>query len=495
MAEIFRPPFLQVESSAGVPVSGAKLYFYQAGTTTDQAVYQDSGLTTPHAQPVVADANGIFAAIYLSATTYKVVLKDASGVTIATYDNINTTASSNSVLDGSFRVQNTADTTKQIAFSASSITAGTTRTFTWPDVNGTVLTTGNTATLAQALGGTSTTVVLAPNTLAQERALGVQPVNLGLAASVAASALTVSLKGIDGNDPSATNPVTIPFRNVTAATGTPSYLTITAATSIVISSGSTMGFTSGTIGRLWIVGFNDGGTFRLGLVNALSGTSIMALRDGIYSSTAEGGAGAADSAQVIYTGSAVSSKAMTVLGYLEATEATAGTWATAPSLIKVRSSGDPLPGDKIQTPASRSASSATGTTIVPADDTIPQNTEGDQYMSQAITPNSAANLLIVKHIGYYGHSVAGTVFSVALFRDSTAGAIGTAMGFNNSTNNPVSAGMVLEYPVIAGSTSSTTFKIRAGAANAGTTTFNGINGARLHGGVLFSTLQIDEVMA
>src|ERR1041385_5219094 len=29
---------------------------------------------------------------------------------------------------------------------------------------------------------------------------------------------------------------------------------------------------------------------------------------------------------------------------------------------------------------------ATGTTTVPIDDTVPQNTEGDEYMSRAITP-------------------------------------------------------------------------------------------------------------
>jgi len=40
--------------------------------------------------------------------------------------------------DGGFRVRNTADNTKQIAFSASGITTGTTRTLTVPDENGTL---------------------------------------------------------------------------------------------------------------------------------------------------------------------------------------------------------------------------------------------------------------------------------------------------------------------------------------------------------------------
>lgn len=67
------------------------------------------------------------------------------------------------------------------------------------------------------------------------------PYNLGLAVSAASSALTIALKGADGNDPSSTNPVLIPYRNVTPATGTPSFLKVEAASSLVISSGSTLG--------------------------------------------------------------------------------------------------------------------------------------------------------------------------------------------------------------------------------------------------------------
>ena len=73
----------------GAVSAGAKLYFYQTGTTTDQTVYSDGDLATAHAQPVVADSNGEFAAIYLdpdATTLYKVVLKDASDNTLWTAD-------------------------------------------------------------------------------------------------------------------------------------------------------------------------------------------------------------------------------------------------------------------------------------------------------------------------------------------------------------------------------------------------------------------------
>src|SRR6185369_16273900 len=91
------------------------------------------------------------------------------------------------------------------------------------------------------------------------------PINMGLAVSAAGSALTIALKGADGNDPSATNPVLIPFRNATEITGTPTWMTITAAQSLVVSSGSRLGVTSATAFRLWVVGFNDASTFRLGV--------------------------------------------------------------------------------------------------------------------------------------------------------------------------------------------------------------------------------------
>ncbi len=343
------------------------------------------------------------------------------------------------------------------------------------------------ATNAQALAGTSTTLGLVPANLAQERTLDPQPVNLGMAASVGSSALTVALKGIDGNDPSPTNPVVVTFRNATASTGTPTTLTVTAATSIIVPSTATMAFASGVIGRLWVVAFNDAGTFRLGLVNALSGTSIMALRDGIYSSTLI--AAASNSAQVIYTGTAVTSKAMTVLGYIEATEATAGTWATAPSLIKLWQPGDPLPGDTLQRQRSVTGARVTGTTQTPYDNTIPQNTEGDQYFSIPITPQSGANVAWLR---------AGTEWTASaswvlhFHQDAIANAI-YAQTFGSPANGSLASN--IEFMQQFASAALTTFKLRAGVSGAATLQLNSNNNAAIMGGVSYSYMEVLEVMA
>jgi hypothetical protein len=90
MSQLFALPKQIPLSSAGGLLPGAKLYFYATGTTTHQAVYQDIGLATPHANPVVADAAGVFAAIYLGQfdTDYRVRLETAAGVLVYQLDNV-----------------------------------------------------------------------------------------------------------------------------------------------------------------------------------------------------------------------------------------------------------------------------------------------------------------------------------------------------------------------------------------------------------------------
>lgn len=325
------------------------------------------------------------------------------------------------------------------------------------------------------------------------------PVNASITASVGASALTIALKGADGNDPSSTNTVLLPFRSATAGTGSLTVRSVTAATSLVISSGSTLASANSTALSVWVVAFDDAGTIRLGAINCLSGTSIAALStNALASSTAEGGAGAADSAHVFYTGTAVTTKPYVVLGRLiwNTGLATAGTWNAAPDVIVNYGPGVKLPGDHVQTVESADAALASGTTQLPLDDTIPQNTEGDQYMSQAITPTAASNVLEITHQGNYTTGNTGFNIAAALFQDSTANAL-AARHAAKDISNPAPAAVDLFYRMRAATTSSTTFKIRAGSAVAGTTAFNGTSTgpARYYGGVFYSRLKIVEIVA
>lgn len=63
---ILDQPFIQLNMASGEAYSGAKAYFTQTGTTIAVAVYQDAALTVPHTNPVVANAEGRFPAIFVA---------------------------------------------------------------------------------------------------------------------------------------------------------------------------------------------------------------------------------------------------------------------------------------------------------------------------------------------------------------------------------------------------------------------------------------------
>jgi len=130
---------------------------------------------------------------------------------------------------------------------------------------------------------------------------------------------------------------------------------------------------------------------------------------------------------------------------------------------------------------------ATGTTVMPYDDTIPQITEGDEYMTVTITPKSATNKLVIKANAFTGSSVGGAQ-TMALFQDTTADALSATSDFFGAAAYQ----MAFEYEMISGTTSATTFKIRMGGT-AGTLTFNGQVGARKFGAINKSIISVEEI--
>jgi hypothetical protein len=327
---------------------------------------------------------------------------------------------------------------------------------------------------------------------------GLSLINGTLTAAVGSSALTIAVKTKAGGDPSASDPVYVSFRNATAATGDYTTIALTAATSFVVSSGSTLGASSATAFKLWVVGFNDGGTFRLGVINCLSGKNIYPLGGWpIASSTAEGGSGGADSAHVFYTGSAVTSKAYTILGYAswETGLTTAGTWDAAPTRLHLFERGDKLPGDIISRVVTDYVAAGTTATTIADDDTIPQITEGAEFITAAITPVSAANFLSIRASLFV--SSTGQRASAALFQDATADALSSGQTSDLGTAAALTMRpLVIEHHMLAGTTSSTTLRLRAGpsSTSAGTLTMNGYNSSRVHGGVARSYLRVMEMV-
>jgi hypothetical protein len=152
----------------------------------------------------------------------------------------------------------------------------------------------------------------------------------------------------------------------------------------------------------------------------------------------------------------------------------------------------PPNGTILQVVNTQTGAVATGTGTIPIDDTIPQNTEGDQYMSLAITPTSATSNLKIEVVWNGTNSGGSHTLTVALFQDTTANALAASSQFGGAGGGLEQ--VTFTHYMAAGTTSATTFKVRAGAA-AGTTTFNGAGGARYLGGVYASSITITELKA
>lgn len=154
-----------------------------------------------------------------------------------------------------------------------------------------------------------------------------------------------------------------------------------------------------------------------------------------------------------------------------------------------------VPGVVVQNVHVSDSAVATGTTLMPTDDTIPQNTEGDEYMTLAITPASTTNRLVIEVVAVAasttGPATAGDAVVLALFQDLTAGALAATWAHVDSDNTGHT--FVLRHEMAAGTVSATTFKARMGANKAGTTTFNGHTSARALGGVMSSSINIMEI--
>lgn len=137
---------------------------------------------------------------------------------------------------------------------------------------------------------------------------------------------------------------------------------------------------------------------------------------------------------------------------------------------------------------------ATGSTTIPLDDTIPQNTEGVEYMTLAITPKSTTNKLLIEAMFFGSFAIAGgSDIVVALFQDTTANALAAVAQYMATSTGRMT--IPLQHYMTAGTTSSTTFKIRAGSNNAGTTTFNGFSGGRVFSTIPKSFIKITELKA
>ena len=133
----------------------------------------------------------------------------------------------------------------------------------------------------------------------------------------------------------------------------------------------------------------------------------------------------------------------------------------------------------------------TGSTDMPNDNSVPQNGEGTEIVTGAITPASATNKLLFL-VNLQASINAATWGVAGLFQDTTAGALAASYAYCPA--NGGGAHIAFTHYMDAGTTSSTTFKLRAGAqSGSNTITINGNAGNQTMGGVAHTGFQIWEI--
>lgn len=143
----------------------------------------------------------------------------------------------------------------------------------------------------------------------------IQPIS----ASVASSALTVTLLS-----------TILDFRSTTLGSGVITTVVVPSTISIVCPSTATLGTINAVQSRIAVIAINNAGTVELALVNMSGGSGLD--ETGLISTTAI--AAASNSETLYYSTTARTSVAYRLVGYVESTQATAGTWATSPSTVQ-----------------------------------------------------------------------------------------------------------------------------------------------------------------
>jgi hypothetical protein len=235
-----------------------------------------------------------------SGQSYKFVLKTSTGTTIGTYDNISS-------------VQNS------VAADIAALQAADT-TFALKGAN-----TDITSLNAPALGAATATTATANDN----------------STKVATTAFVTTASGSDIFSfpnptltgaltlPVSTTPVTLAFRSTTAGSGVATTVTGTPA-ALVVPNGATLGTTNAIQSTIVEVLINNAGTLERAVINLSGGNNLS--ENGLINTIAI--STGSDSADVFYSTTARSNVAYRVVRSITSTQATAGSWVTAPTVVQ-----------------------------------------------------------------------------------------------------------------------------------------------------------------
>jgi len=380
MAELLPVIKASFYDSNGEPLSGGKLYSYEAGTTTPKATYTNRAGNVANTNPVILDVDGQ-ADVWLDDGYYKFVLEDADGNLQYTEDNI--AAPQVGALESAFwrgvvyitsaespYTITAADNGKLISVDSSggavsvvlpeisslslpfnvgvkkttgsnNVTVNRSGTDTLDGDTSKVLTATNAAVQLLATDSTSpdrwsvinstysvnTAMIedsaVTPDKLAtQARPMSV-PFNYSVVTSVASNAMTIALKTFAGVDASANDVIRFPFRSATAANGDSSVASVSSALSLVIPNGSAIGLTSGYTNIFYLYAILNSGVVELAISRSYFDEGSL-----VTTTTIPVGNGFRGD---IYSATGRSNVPIFLLARYKISEPVAGAWSVVPS--------------------------------------------------------------------------------------------------------------------------------------------------------------------
>lgn len=137
------------------------------------------------------------------------------------------------------------------------------------------------------------------------------------------------------------------------------------------------------------------------------------------------------------------------------------------------------------------AANADLTTVLPVDDTIPQNTEGTQIISISFTPKFITSRLRLRFQGQLSADTVPVGGAAAIFSSASA----DALQARNVSLSAVGSSylMALEHEYVPGVITALTFSVRVGPSAAANLRLNGHSTGRFFGGVSRATFVIEEI--
>ena len=150
-------------------------------------------------------------------------------------------------------------------------------------------------------------------------------------------------------------------------------------------------------------------------------------------------------------------------------------------------------GKVLQVVKSLVTTKASTSSSIPQDNTIPQNTEGTEFTTLAITPQASDSTLFIDFLVHGSLSNNNTNLTVCLFKDSAAYALQVSNNFCGT--NTEMFPLMLKFAETSGTTSSVTYKIRFGLNGGGTVYLNSDQSSDVYSTAQSSVFMITEVSA